>query len=431
MYWNYEAECMSRDRLQQLQLKRLRQTVERVLKVPHYRRILQSIGLEAGDIQELTVLSALPFTEKKDFRDTYPFGLFAVPQNEIVRYHSSSGTTGKPIVVGYTRHDIAAWAELMARALTCAGTTRSSVVQNAYGYGLFTGGLGVHYGAELIVAAVVPASGVNTKRQILILKDFGTSILTCTPSYALYLAEVLYEVGLTPDDMQLKAGIFGAEPWSENLRQQIESRLGISALDIYGLSEIIGPGVAMECEEKCGLHIFEDHFIPEIITPATGEVLPYGEEGELVLTTITKEALPVLRYRTRDLTKLTLEPCLCGRTHVRMGKITGRTDDMIIVRGVNVFPTQIESVLLEVGETEPHYQLIVTREGSLDLLEIQVEVSESMFSDKIKRLEELEHRIHSRIESVLGINAKIRLVEPKSIPRSEGKAKRVIDQRQF
>ncbi|HAA38391.1 MAG TPA: phenylacetate--CoA ligase, partial [Firmicutes bacterium] len=422
MYWNYEAECMSRDRLQQLQLKRLRQTVERVLKVPHYRRILQSIGLEAGDIQELTVLSALPFTEKKDFRDTYPFGLFAVPQNEIVRYHSSSGTTGKPIVVGYTRHDIAAWAELMARALTCAGTTRSSVVQNAYGYGLFTGGLGVHYGAELIGAAVVPASGGNTQRQIMMLKDFGTSILTCTPSYALYLAEVMYEMGLTPDDMQLKAGIFGAEPWSENLRQQIESRLGISALDIYGLSEIIGPGVAMECEEKCGLHIFEDHFIPEIINPATGEVLPYGEEGELVLTTITKEALPVLRYRTRDLTKLTLEPCLCGRTHVRMGKITGRTDDMIIVRGVNVFPTQIESVLLEVGETEPHYQLIVTREGSLDLLEIQVEVSESMFSDKIKRLEELEHRIHSRIESVLGINAKIRLVEPKSIPRSEGKA---------
>ena len=431
MYWNYEAECMSRDRLQQLQLKRLRQTVERVLKVPHYRRILQSIGLEAGDIQELTVLSALPFTEKKDFRDTYPFGLFAVPQNEIVRYHSSSGTTGKPIVVGYTRHDIAAWAELMARALTCAGTTRSSVVQNAYGYGLFTGGLGVHYGAELIGAAVVPASGGNTQRQIMMLKDFGTSILTCTPSYALYLAEVMYEMGLTPDDMQLKAGIFGAEPWSENLRQQIESRLGISALDIYGLSEIIGPGVAMECEEKCGLHIFEDHFIPEIITPATGEVLPYGEEGELVLTTITKEALPVLRYRTRDLTKLTLEPCLCGRTHVRMGKITGRTDDMIIVRGVNVFPTQIESVLLEVGETEPHYQLIVTREGSLDLLEIQVEVSESMFSDKIKRLEELEHRIHSRIESVLGINAKIRLVEPKSIPRSEGNAKRVIDQRQY
>ena len=431
MYWNYEAECMSRDRLQQLQLKRLRQTVERVLKVPHYRRILQSIGLEAGDIQELTVLSAMPFTEKKDFRDTYPFGLFAVPQNEIVRYHSSSGTTGKPIVVGYTRHDIAAWAELMARALTCAGTTRSSVVQNAYGYGLFTGGLGVHYGAELIGAAVVPASGGNTQRQIMMLKDFGTSILTCTPSYALYLAEVMYEMGLTPDDMQLKAGIFGAEPWSENLRQQIESRLGISALDIYGLSEIIGPGVAMECEEKCGLHIFEDHFIPEIINPATGEVLPYGEEGELVLTTITKEALPVLRYRTRDLTKLTLEPCLCGRTHVIMGKITGRTDDMIIVRGGNVFPTQIESVLLEVGETEPHYQLIVTREGSLDLLEIQVEVSESMFSDKIKRLEELEHRIHSRIESVLGINAKIRLVEPKSIPRSEGKAKRVIDQRQF
>ncbi|HZK24547.1 MAG TPA: phenylacetate--CoA ligase [Oscillospiraceae bacterium] len=431
MYWNQEAECMSRDRLQQLQLKRLKKTLERVLSVPHYAQVFQTAGLEPGDINELADLSELPFTVKQDFRDTYPFGLFAVPQNEIVRYHSSSGTTGKPIVVGYTRHDITTWAELMARALTSAGTTRNSVVQNAYGYGLFTGGLGVHYGAELVGAAVVPASGGNTQRQIMLMKDFGTSILTCTPSYALYLAEVMSEMGLVPDDLQLKAGLFGAEPWSEAMRQQIESRLGITAMDIYGLSEIIGPGVAMECDEKHGLHIFEDHFIPEIINPASGEVLPYGEEGELVLTTITKEALPVIRYRTRDLTTLTLEPCLCGRTHVRMGKITGRSDDMIIVRGVNIFPTQVESVLLEVGETEPHYQLVVTRQGSLDLLEIQVEVSESMFSDKIKRLEELEQKIHSKIDSVLGISAKIRLVEPKSIPRSEGKAKRVIDKRQI
>lgn len=432
MYWNRQVECMSRDRLQELQLKRLKKTVERVYNnVPHYRRALQAAGIEPGDIRSLDDLARLPFTTKQDFRDNYPFGLFAVPKNEVVRYHSSSGTTGKPTVVGYTSGDIAAWAELMARALVSAGTTRNSVVQNAYGYGLFTGGLGVHYGAELVGAAVIPISGGNTQRQVMIMKDFGTNVLTCTPSYALYIAEVMAEMGLGPEDFKLQSGLFGAEPWSENMRRQIEERLQITALDIYGLSEIIGPGVAVECEEKCGLHLNEDHFIAEVIDPATGKVLPYGEKGELVLTTITKEALPVIRYRTRDVTALSAEPCLCGRTHVRMEKVTGRTDDMIIVRGVNVFPTQVESVLLEVGETEPHYQLVVSREGSLDVLEVLVEVSERMFSDRVRRLEELEQEIYERIESVLGISAKIRLVEPKSIPRSEGKAKRVIDKRQI
>lgn len=432
MYWNREAECMSRDRLQEVQLRRLRKTVERVYNsVPHYRRVFQAEGIEPGDMQSLSDLSKLPFTVKQDFRDNYPFGLFTVPQNEIVRYHSSSGTTGKPTVVGYTRNDLATWSELMARSLVCAGTTRNSVVQNAYGYGLFTGGLGVHYGAELVGAAVIPISGGNTQRQVMVMKDFGTNILTCTPSYALFIAEVIEEMGLTKDDFKLHGGIFGAEPWSENMRREIESRLGIVAIDIYGLSEIIGPGVAIECEEKCGLHIFEDNFIAEIIDPNTGEVLPYGEKGELVLTTITKEALPVIRYRTRDITTLNPELCLCGRTHVRMNKVTGRSDDMIIVRGVNVFPTQVESVLLEIGETEPHYQLVVTRVGNLDMLEIQVEVSERMFSDKVKRLEELEKKIHAQVDSILGISAKIRLVEPKSIPRSEGKAKRVIDKREI
>ncbi len=432
MYWNQEAECMSRERLQQLQLKRLKKTVERAYKnVAHYRSVFQKAGIEPGDIKSLDDLSKLPFTVKQDFRDAYPFGLFAVPHNEIVRYHSSSGTTGKPTVVGYTRNDVATWSELMARCLVSVGTTRNSVVQNAYGYGLFTGGLGVHYGAEYIGAAVIPISGGNTQRQIMIMKDFGTDILTCTPSYALYIAEVMADMGLSPADFKLKAGLFGAEPWSENMRREIEARLNISAYDIYGLSEIIGPGVAVECEEKNGLHIFEDHFIAEIINPESGEVLPGGQQGELVLTTITKEALPVIRYRTGDVTSLTEETCLCGRTHVRMNKVTGRTDDMIIVRGVNVFPTQVESILLEVGETEPHYQLVVTREGSLDMLEIRVEVSEKMFSDRIKRLEELEDTIRTRVESVLGINAKIRLVEPRSIPRSEGKAVRVIDKRQI
>lgn len=432
MYWSREAECMSRDRLQELQLRRLRKTVERVFnRVPHYRRAFQARGIEPGDIRSLDDLANLPFTVKQDFRDTYPFGLFTVPQNEIVRYHSSSGTTGKPTVVGYTRNDLATWAELMARSLVSAGTTHNSVVQNAYGYGLFTGGLGVHYGAELIGAAIIPISGGNTQRQVMVMRDFGTDVLTCTPSYALFIAEVIEEMGLKEEDFRLKAGIFGAEPWSENMRRQIENKLGITAMDIYGLSEIIGPGVAIECEEKCGLHIFEDHFMAEIIDPTTEEVLPYGSKGELVITTVTKEALPVIRYRTRDLTTLRAESCLCGRTHVRMEKVLGRSDDMIIVRGVNVFPTQVESVLLEVGETEPHYQLVVTREGSLDMLEVQVEVSERMFSDKIKRLEELEKKIHHQIDSILGLSAKVRLVEPKSIPRSEGKAKRVVDKREL
>ncbi len=393
---------------------------------------MQEHGVEPEDIRSLDDLQKLPFTTKEDFRDNYPFDLFAVPLKDNIRFHSSSGPTGKLTVVGYTRRDIQAWSELMARALVSAGATSESIVQNAYGYGLFTGGLGIHYGVELIGASVIPASGGNTDRQVMLMKDFGTDILTCTPSYALYIAEVLAEQGIDPHrDLKLKAGIFGAEPWSENMRAEIEKKLGLMALDIYGLSEVIGPGVAMECPAKSGLHIYEDHFIAEIIDPVTGKTLPAGDQGELVLTSLTKEALPVVRYRTRDITALDTGACSCGRTHLRMRKITGRTDDMLIIRGVNVFPSQIESVLLEIGETEPHYQLIVERHGQMDQLEIRVEVSQGLFSDKVRGLEQLSRKIHRRIESVLGISAAVRLVEPKTIPRSEGKAKRVIDKRKL
>lgn len=432
MYWNPKYECLPVEELHQLQLERLKATVERAFfNVPHYRRAFQEIGLEPGDIQSLEDLQKLPFTTKDDLRENYPFGMFAVPMSEIVRIHSSSGTTGKPTVVGYTRQDINIWAELMARALVCGGATRNDIIHNAYGYGLFTGGLGVHYGAERLGASVIPISGGNTKRQVMIMRDFGSTILTCTPSYALHIAEVMEEMGVSPAELRLKAGIFGAEPWSENMRREIERRLGISAVDIYGLSEVIGPGVAIECQEKNGLHIYGDHFLAEVIDPATGEVLPPGHVGELVLTSLTKEALPVIRYRTRDVTAILPGECPCGRTGVRIARITGRTDDMLIIRGVNVFPSQVESVLLEIGGTEPHYQLIVDREGSLDTLEVQVEVSESLFSDEVRRLEDLEHRIHQELESVLGISVKVTLVEPKTIARSEGKAKRVIDKRKF
>ncbi|GAW91264.1 phenylacetate--CoA ligase family protein [Calderihabitans maritimus] len=432
MYWNEKYECMPREQLEELQLERLKATVERAYhNVPHYRRLMQEKGIEPSDIQSLEDLRKLPFTTKNDLRENYPYGMFAVPLSEVVRIHSSSGTTGKPTVVGYTRNDLNVWAELMARSLTCGGATKNDVIHNAYGYGLFTGGLGVHYGAERIGASVIPISGGNTKRQVMIMKDYGSTILTCTPSYALYLAEVMEEMGVRPEDLKLKCGIFGAEPWSENMRKEIEKKLPLIALDIYGLSEIIGPGVAMECPEKNGLHIFEDHFIPEIIDPVTEEPLPYGQFGELVFTTITKEALPMIRYRTRDISALYKEPCSCGRTLVRMARVSGRTDDMLIIRGVNVFPSQIESVLLEIGETEPHYQLIVQREGSLDTLEVQVEVSERLFSDKVRRLEELENKIRAEIESTLGITVKVTLVEPKTIQRSEGKAKRVIDKRRI
>ncbi len=433
MIWNEEFETLPREAREALQLKRLRDMVDRVYAtVPFYRNKLADAGYKPGDLKTLDDLGRLPFTTKDDLRDTYPFGMFAVPLERVVRVHASSGTTGKPVVVGYTRRDIDTWAELMARTLSCGGTTSGDVVHNSYGYGLFTGGLGAHYGAERIGAAVIPMSGGNTKRQIMIMKDFGSTILLCTPSYALNIAEVMAEEGVDPDSLRLKCGLFGAEPWSESMRKEIEKKLKISALDIYGLSEVIGPGVSSECiEEKHGLHIFEDHFIPEIIDPATGKRLPYGEIGELVFTTVTKEAFPVIRYRTRDISRLTKEPCRCGRTLVRMERISGRTDDMLIIRGVNVFPSQIESVLMSVEGVEPHYQLIVSREGSLDVLDVQVEVGEKIFSDAVKGLETLSRRIEHDIKDLLGVSCRVKLVEPKTIQRSEGKAKRVIDKRKL
>jgi len=430
--WNKKYECMKRDELQDIQLKRLKETVERVYRaVPYYRNLMDNKGVKPDDIKSLQDITLLPFISKQHLRDNYPFGLFTVPMSEVVRIHSSSGTTGKPTVVGYTYKDINTWSELLARTLTCAHADKNSVVQIAYGYGLFTGGLGVHYGAERVGASVIPISGGNTQRQIMLMQDFGTTVLACTPSYALFMGEVLEEMGVKKEDIKLKSGVFGAEPWSDNMRKKIEEKLGIMAIDIYGLSEIIGPGVASECPVQEGLHIFEDHFIPEIIDPETEEQLPPGATGELVFTTITKEAFPVLRYRTRDITSLNYETCECGRTMVRMKKVTGRTDDMIIIRGVNVFPTQVESVLLEIGEAQPHYQLIVERKGSMDILEVLVEVSENLFSDKVKGLEGLERTISHKIESVLGVSARVKLVEPKTIPRSEGKAQRVIDKREI
>lgn len=432
MYWNKSIECMDREELRELQSQRLIDTVRRVYhNVPYYRSLMQQKGLVPEDIRGIEDLSLLPFTTKQDLRDNYPYGLFAVPLSEIVRIHASSGTTGKPTVVGYTRQDIVNWSELMARALTCGGTTKESVIQVAYGYGLFTGGLGVHYGAERIGASVIPISGGNTKRQAMLMRDFGTTVLACTPSYALHLAETIEEMGIRHDELKLTNGIFGAEPWSESLRKELEEKLNISAIDIYGLSEVIGPGVASECQCKSGLHISEDYFIPEVVDPDTGETLEAGKVGELVLTTINKEGLPVIRYRTRDITSLNYEPCSCGRTHVRMNKLLGRTDDMLIIRGVNVFPSQIESVLMEIGDIKPHYLLIVDRINNLDFLEIWVEVSEELFSDEVRKLEELNRKITKEIQGTLGLSVKVKLVEPRTIERSQGKAKRVIDKRKM
>ncbi len=429
-YWNQTYECMSREEMTRVQNERLINTVKRIYhNVPFYRDKMQKKGVEPGDIKTIEDLKKLPFTYKQDLRDTYPYGLFAVPLSEIVRIHASSGTTGRQTVVGYTRRDIDTWAEVMARTLTSAGASKESFIQVAYGYGLFTGGLGVHYGAERIGASVIPISGGNTKRQLQIMKDFGTTLIACTPSYAMYLAEELEEAGFKKGDLKLKAGVFGAEPWSESMRKEIEERLGILAIDIYGLSEVIGPGVASECPCQCGMHIPEDHFIPEIINSDTEEVLPPGSKGELVFTTITKEGLPLIRYRTRDISSLNYDKCECGRTAVRMSKVSGRTDDMLIIRGVNVFPSQIESVLLEIGEAAPHYLLIVDRVDNLDTLEILVEMTQNIFSDEIRRIEDIERKIRHEIESTLGISAKVKLVEPKTIERSEGKAKRVIDKR--
>lgn len=430
MYWNKTFECMSREQLRELQSQRLVDTVKRVyFNVEHYREKMQAIGIEPGDIKGVDDIYKLPFTIKQDLRDTYPYGMFAAPLSEIIRIHASSGTTGKPTVVGYTRKDIDTWAELVARVLTGVGAGRNSVVQVAYGYGLFTGGLGLHYGTERMGATVIPVSGGNTQRQIMLMKDLGTTVLACTPSYALYIAETMEEIGVKKDELKLQAGVFGAEPWSDNMRKELEQRFGIKAVDIYGLSEVMGPGVACECLEQNGLHIFEDHFIPEIINPDTGEVLPPGDVGELVITTITKEGLPVIRYRTRDITSLNYEPCPCGRTHVRIKKVLGRTDDMLIIRGVNVFPSQIETVLMNISGTLPQYQLVVDRVNNLDELEVWVEIDDKLFSDEVRKLEDLEHRIRHEIQSTLGINISVKLVEPKTIARSDGKAKRVIDKR--
>jgi phenylacetate-CoA ligase len=430
--WNPHFESMPREQMRAVQSERLRDVVERVYyNVPYYRERMQSLGMGPENIASVDDLSKLPFTTKQDLRDNYPFGLFAVPMSEIIRLHASSGTTGKPTVVGYTRQDIGLWSEVMARTLTSAGAGKNDFIQIAYGYGLFTGGLGVHYGGEKIGASVIPISGGNTKRQLQLMKDFGSTVLACTPSYASYLAEAIEESGFKRDEFKLRVGVFGAEPWTENMRREIEKRLRIKAIDIYGLSEIIGPGVSFECEHQCGLHINEDHFIPEIIHPDTLEVLPEGELGELVFTTVTKEGLPIIRYRTRDLTRLNYETCACGRTLVRMNKCTGRSDDMLIIRGVNLFPSQIESVLLEMDETTPHYLLVVDRVNNLDTLQLQVEVEDRFYQDKISELQSLRLKIQHQIESATGLSVTVKLVEPKTIERSEGKARRVIDNRKM
>jgi phenylacetate-CoA ligase len=430
--WNRHFECMDRNELRKVQSERLRETVERLyFNVPYYRHKMQETGLGPENIRTIDDLHKLPFTTKQDLRDNYPFNLFAVPMSEIVRIHASSGTTGKPTVVGYTRGDISSWSEVMARTLSSAGANRHDFIQVAYGYGLFTGGLGIHYGGEKIGASVIPISGGNTIRQLQLMQDFGSTVLACTPSYALYLAEAIEESGIKRKDLKLRVGVFGAEPWTENMRKEIEEKLKIKAIDIYGLSEVIGPGVASECPVQDGLHINEDHFYPEIIDPLTLKVLPEGSMGELVFTTITKEGLPLVRYRTRDLTRLNYKKCKCGRTMVRMEKCLGRSDDMLIIRGVNLFPSQVESVLLEISEIKPHYLLIVDRINNLDTLELQVEVDEEFFQDKISQLQSLRQKIQNSIESALGLGIKVTLVEPKTIERSEGKSKRVIDNRKF
>ena len=430
MIFDKKMECMDRGELRRIQGDRLKDAVKRAYDhVPFYRRKLDEHGVKPEHIRSIDDIEKLPFTTKDDFRDNYPFGLFAVPLREIVRVHASSGTTGKPTVVGYTKEDIAVWADTIARTLGCGGGTADDVVQVAYGYGLFTGGLGLHYGGERLGAMVIPMSGGNTKKQIMLMQDFGTTLLCCTPSYSLQIAEEAEAEGIDLKSLKLRVGYFGAEPWTEAMRQQIEQRLPLKAIDIYGLSEVIGPGVASECLEQNGLHVFEDHFYPEIINPETGKALGPGEKGELVFTCLTKRSTPLLRYRTRDISMLSEDPCPCGRTIRRMQRVTGRTDDMLIIRGVNVFPSQIEHLLMKVEGVEPHYVIVVDKTGALDELEIKVEVSESLFSDEIKKLEALRKRIHEEVRSVLGITAKITLVEPRTIERGLGKAKRVIDVR--
>ncbi len=423
---------MSRDEMRELQGKRLRKTVHHVYhNTPFYREKMQQMGITPDDIRTVEDIVKLPFTTKQDLRDNYPYGLFAVPNSEIVRLHASSGTTGLPTVVGYTRKDISIWSEMMTRCLTAYGVDQSDIVSVGYGYGLFTGGLGAHYGAENLGSTVIPMSTGNTQKQIQLMRDFGATVIMCTPSYSLYLADSLESNNISKDEIKLKIGAFGAEPWTEEMRREIEKKLGIDAYNIYGLSEIMGPGVSHECECKNGSHIIEDHFIPEIISPETFEQLPAGEQGELVFTTITKEGMPLLRYRTKDLCSLIDEPCACGRTNVRMTRIVGRSDDMLIIRGVNVFPSQIEEVILNVEELEPHYLIVVDRKNNQDTFEVQVEVKASAFSDDMNQMIGLKSKVAGRMHSMLGLNPAIKLVAPRTIERSMGKAVRVIDNRKL
>ena len=430
--FNPQYETISHEELKKLQLRRLQDTVMRVYyRVPFYRRKMDELGVTPDHIKILDDIRRLPLTTKADIRDNYPFGLFAVPHNEIVRIHASSGTTGKPTVVGYTKADLDTWSELIARIVTAAGVTNEDTVQIAFGYGLFTGGFGLHYGCEKVGASVIPASAGNTERQLLLMQDFKTTALVCTPTYSLHMAEVGEDNGIDFTRLPLRWGLFGGEPWTDTMRKQIERRLHITATDNYGLSEVIGPGVSGECLEQNGLHIAEDHFISEIADPESFESLQEGDEGEILFTSLTKEAIPVIRYRTRDITHFIPGKCPCGRTLKRMARVTGRNDDMLIIRGVNVFPSQIESVLLEIDGTEPHYQLIVDRKGNLDTLEVRIEVSPGIFTDEMKKMKTLQEHITARVQSILGIGAKVTLVEPKTIERSMGKARRVIDKRKM
>ncbi|MBN1501333.1 MAG: phenylacetate--CoA ligase [Spirochaetes bacterium] len=431
MIWNKARECESIEKRKERQLADLKELCFRVYeRVPFYRKKFDNAGINPSDIKTLDDIAKIPFTTKDEMRETYPYGLLAVDETDIVEIHTSSGTTGTPVVDAYTQSDMDMWGEVMARCFGMAGGDKGDVVQNAYGYGMFTGGLGVHYGSQKIGANIIPAASGNTKRQLMLMRDFKSTILTCTPSYALFMADEARDMGIEFKDLHLKSGIFGAEPWSDNMRDEIESKLHLKAHDIYGLTEIIGPGVSCECDIQHGLHVNEDYFFPEIIDPETGKVLPEGEKGELVFTTLTKQGTPILRYRTRDITWLWHDECKCGRTLVKMHRLLGRNDDMLIIRGVNVFPSQIENVLLRVEETQPHYQIIIERGSThLDEVELQVEVEESFFSDETKELERIKNKLHQELKQELGISINIRLVEPKSIERSIGKAKRVIDKR--
>jgi phenylacetate-CoA ligase len=430
--WNEDAETMPREDLEQLQLERLQSTLNRVYKnVKYYRNSFDDIGIEPSDIRSREDLEKIPFTTKDDLRDNYPYGMFAFPLREVVRIHSSTGTTGKPTVVGYSANDLDSWSEVVARIMTAGGVTKDDVVQIAFGYGLFTGGFGLHYGAERIGASVIPISSGNTRRQIMIMEDYRTTALVCTPSYALFLTEVMEETRIDPQRLSLKYGLFGAEPWSSKMRDEIENKMGIIATDNYGLSEVMGPGVAGECLERSGLHLNEDHFIPEIIDPESGNTLPVGEWGELVLTTVRREAMPLIRYRTGDLSRLYLDKCACGRSLIKMVKVTGRTDDMIIFKGVNLYPSQIEEILFEFEGVTPHYQIVLSRDGALDTMEVLVEVNESIFFDEMKKQRNMVENMFDTIRSTLGVSPKVKLVEPRSLERFKGKAKRVVDEREI